>query len=114
MLNAGELDQRVTIEQMVVARDSQTGAEVRSWLATATVWARVRESSTSIEADRDEGDPVAAYARPSKVVMRWRAGIARETHRLKIGSRVFRIIGAAELGRRHGLELACAEWSHED
>ena len=114
MLNAGELNRHVTIEQMVVARDSQTGAEVRSWLATATVWASVRESSTSIEAGGAEGDPVAAYARPSKVVMRWRAGIARETHRLRIGARVLRIIGTAELGCRQGLEIACAEWSHED
>lgn len=110
-MSAGPLDRRVTIEALSVVRDADTGAEQRSWADVATVWAHVRESSTSNAGL--SGDAVAAYARPTKVRIRWR-DLSRETHRLSIGDRVLRIIGTAQIGRRVWLEMACEEWSNDD
>ena len=109
-VNAGQLDRRVTIEAKSVTRDTGTGAEVVTWGTLATVWARVVESATA----SDEGmlDGVATYARPTRVLTRWRDDVD-PTMRINLGSgRLLQIIGTAEVGRREGLEMACKEWAH--
>ena len=89
------MDRRVTVEELTVTRDAGTGAEQRTWDAVDTVWAEVLESSTS--AAEFVGDGVATYARPTKVRMRWRSDITRETHRLLVAGRILRIIGTAQI-----------------
>ena len=116
--SAGDLDRSITLEQRVVARDAATGAEQVSWSTAATVWAQVIESATASASaagvGKGDAEAMATAARPSRVRLRWRAGVERNTMRVNLGAgRLLRIIGVAELGRRVGLELACAEWAHE-
>jgi head-tail adaptor len=111
---AGDLDQRVNIETRSVARDGTYGAEVETWTAPASdTWARVWQSSTAAGLGAGQPESVATYARPTRVWIRWLAGITRENSRVRYGGQLLRIIGTAELGRREWLELSCAEWSHE-
>ena len=116
--SAGDLDRSITLEQRVVARDAATGAEQVSWSTAATVWAQVIESATAsggaAGVGKGDAEAMATAARPSRVRLRWRAGVERNTMRVNLGAgRLLRIIGVAELGRRVGLELASAEWAHE-
>jgi head-tail adaptor len=114
VLDAGTLDRRVTLEVRSVARDATFGSEVETWTALPfTIAAQVLESSTEAGISAGMSEAVASYARPTRVRLRWRAGITRENHRVRYGTRLLRIIGTAELGRRAGLELSCMEWSHE-
>jgi head-tail adaptor len=112
-MDAGKLDRLITVESFTVARDSGTGAEVRTWATLgAAFWAEVLESATAT----DEGltaAGVATYARPTRVRCRYRSDIDA-TMRLNLGSnQLLQIIGVAMIGRREGLELACKEWAHE-
>lgn len=109
-VTTGQLDRRVTVEVRSVTRDAALGAEEETWAADATVWARVRQSSTAAGLSAD--DAVASYARPTKVVMRWRA-LTRQDHRLVFDGQVMRIIGTAEIGRRDQIEVSCMEWAHD-
>lgn len=112
MLQAGALDRQITIEQATVTRDATDGSEVLTWSTWATVWAQVLESATS-GGDESMRDSVAAYGRPTKVRVRWRAGI-EPTMRLNLGSgRLLQITGTAAIGRREYVEMACREWAHE-
>ena len=65
MISAGELDRRVTIEQRTVTRDAADGSQVVVWAPLATVWARMRESATSMD-EQLRGD-VMSYGRPTMV-----------------------------------------------
>lgn len=106
---ASSLDRRIVIEKMTVTRDVATGAEVRTWGEFASTWAEKRESSTGTE--RLVGGASIA-ARPTKFRIRWRDGVTTAM-RVREGSRLYQIIGTAEMGRRMGLEMSCVEWSHE-
>jgi head-tail adaptor len=111
---AGDLDRRVNIETRSVAREGVYGAEVETWTPAASdTPAKVWQSSTASGLGAGQPEGVASYARPTRVWLRWRAGITRENHRLRYAGQLLRIIGTAELGRQEWLELSCAEWSHE-
>jgi SPP1 family predicted phage head-tail adaptor len=109
-LNIGMLDSLVTIEKKSVTRDAVTGAEVVTWTPTTTAWARVVESATASDESLRSG--MATYARPTRVLMRWREDVD-PTMRVDLGSgRYLQITGTAQIGRREGLEMACKEWAH--
>lgn len=112
VITAGQLDRRVRIERKVITRDQQYRSQVVSWVTLATVWAQVLESSTAASSNPGEGEAVNAYARPTRIRMRYR-GDVDTTMRVNLGGRLYQINGTAELGRRDGLELACQEWAHE-
>lgn len=110
----GRMDQRVTLEQRTLTRDTATGAQLEAWAAVATVWAEVVESSTAAGLSAGAGEALAAAARPSLVRIRWRSGITREAWRVRLsGNRLLRIAGVAEKDRQARLELSCMEWAHE-
>jgi SPP1 family predicted phage head-tail adaptor len=113
MVWAGDLDRRVVIEQRTVARDAALGSEVETWATLATVWARVKQSSTQSGVSEAPGDAAETFARPTMVWIRWREGISRQDHRLRLDDALLRIVGVAELGRRQALEIACLEWAHD-
>lgn len=111
-LTVGQLDRQVIVEQRSVARDSAFNSEVVTWSTLATLWAQIVESSTPPASNPGQADALAAYQRPMKIRIRWRADVDT-TLRLNYGGRLLQITGTAELGRRQWLELACQEWAHE-
>lgn len=113
-LSASDLDRQITLEHKVVTRDPAYNSEVVEWEAEDDVtWAQVIESSTAPETNPGQGDGIAAYARPSKIRIRWRADFDKATTRVVYNGAVLMIIGTAELGRQQWLELACLGWAHE-
>lgn len=114
VFDPGELDRRITIETRTVVKDGTYGSQIETWTPAAhDIAAKVLESSTAAGLGAGVAESVATYARPTRIWVRWRAGVTRETHRVRYQGRLLRIIGTAELGRRAGLELSCAEWAHE-
>ena len=109
-LSAGALDRRIAIQQRSVARESTYGSEVVTWVALATVWAQVLESATDGEFVADGS---LAFARPTRVRLRYRNDIDPTMRVVLPGGRILQITGTAEIGRRQYLELACKEWAHE-
>jgi SPP1 family predicted phage head-tail adaptor len=103
-----ELKRQVQLQTRSVTRDTATGAEVESWVS-ATVWAKVVESSTAVISGVGAVDN---YARPHKVWIRWRA-LDKSQTRISYNGRLLRITGSAEIADRQWLELACEEWVHE-
>ena len=110
-IHAGDLDQLISIESKSVTRDSATGAEVVTWVAVETVWARVVESATASEGGMQSG--LASYARPTRVWVRWRDDVDTSMRLIAESGQVLQIMGTAAAGRREWLELACKEWAHE-
>ena len=104
MINAGQLDKRVKIQQATEARDAH-GQPIETWSDLASVWA-------SIEPLRGREFFAARQFQAEtthKVTIRHRAGIGPRM-RLLFGSRVFRIEAVIDPRERHeALELMCVE-----
>ena len=106
-LRAGDLDRRVRIEQPL-ADDAFDGAGSGTWSLVAEVWASVRDALPS----RGErlADGVNVAARPSRVRIRYRAGMTASM-RFVLDERIMQIVaGPAELGRREGLEFMVEDY----
>jgi len=110
-MRAGPLDRRVVIEKKAPAQDG-TGEEVDTWapvIATGdhAVWMGKR--------DVRAGERFAAQQTVAEIdtvfTARWAPGfdeIQPDTHRLVYRGRVYNVQGVTELGRRDGIEIACA------
>lgn len=110
-IDSFELDRQIVIQVRTETEDGDTGGKVATWGTHATVWARVRESATA--AGLSSGGPMETYARPHEILIRWRDDFDKATMRIRYGSRILRVIGSAEMGRRDAIKLTCQEWSHE-
>ncbi|WP_313075856.1 head-tail adaptor protein [Melaminivora sp.] len=114
MLKAGDLDKRVRIEGYTVTRDPDYNTEIRTWGPIATVWAQVQDVLPS--KSETVQDAVQMAERPSRVRMRYRAGITPDMRLVVLGvdgapDRVCEIVaGPAELGRREGIELLVKDY----
>ena len=98
-LRAGNLDRRITIENLTSTVDSH-GGETQTWSTLAAVWAEV------IPLSGDEAI-IAAQSIPGariKFRIRWRSDVT-ETARVIYEGRNYDIAYIAEIGRREGLEL---------
>ena len=86
MIDPGELNRRLVLEQPVESADG-AGGVTRSYAAVTTLWAAVRPVSA-------RGDVVAAATGATvthRIVLRARADLTTH-HRLRDGSRIFRIV----------------------
>ena len=107
-----DLDQRVTLEQRSVARETAFGAEVVTWPALATVWANLVDQVNP----KKGGDEVVAAdirttQRRTHVTIRWRNDVTPDMRvQWPYRSRTFQITGMSEIGRREWLELTCEEY----
>ena len=99
MINAGQLDRRVTIEQRSVARDA-AGGETVTWSTRAEVWGSRRDITGR---DRIRADQKVVEASASFLI-RWRSDIA-STDRLVCDGVTYDIQHMAEMGMREGLEI---------
>ena len=111
MIDPGQLDRFVSIEQRVLGQDAATGAQTVTWSTFAAGWAKVDEMavSTRLRDERMSGD-VAVYGKPVQVTMRWLAGVDA-TMRVNDNGVLYQVIGVARIGRYEGLSLACTAFT---
>ena len=111
-ITLSQFDRRITLQRKTVASDPATNAEQVTWPDVATVWACVMESVISPNAIGPAAADIDSYDRPSELVIHWRADFDKSTMRVKYGTRTLRIVASAEVGRKHYIKMACAEWAH--
>lgn len=106
-IKAGRFDRSVTIERPV-ADTALDGAGSGTWALVAQVLAEVQDALPSRGERLANGFNVAM--RPSRVRIRYRAGITADM-RFLIDGRVMQIVaGPAEIGRREALEFMVEEY----
>lgn len=104
-MRAGELRHRVTIQQKTITQDTY-GAEVETWAAVTTVWAKIEDLSGR-EYFAAQQVPTAQVS--TRVTIRWRADVKPEMRALANG-RVLDIKAALDPdGRKRELQLMCLE-----
>lgn len=105
MLNAGNLDQRITIEQKTVT-DNDRGEAIASWSTLATVWAQaepLRGREFFAAAQMQETVDV-------KFTIRYRADITSQMRVLWRGQAYEMVSPPIDVrGRRESLELMCVQ-----
>ena len=107
-MNAGLMDELVTVQQFSTTTDSNTGEKVRSWSTYTTAWARVQESESgneAVDADRIEAKQTVVFT------MRHDAGINAKM-RIVWEGRNYNIINIADLSRRMYLVIQ-TELAHD-
>jgi SPP1 family predicted phage head-tail adaptor len=104
MIDPGELNRRLVLEEPVESADG-AGGVTRSYGTVTTLWAAVRPVSA-------RGDVLAAAAGATvthRIVIRTRAGLTTR-HRLRDGSRIFRIVALRDPdGSGRFIEIAAEE-----
>ncbi len=107
IIDAGEMDRRITIQRYNPAVKSRTGERIEEgWADLATCWARVRSA-----ASREFWEAQAAHAELTHdVTIRFRTDVTADM-RVKLGSRVFDIVAPpVDPEDRHAyLILKCRE-----
>lgn len=105
VINAGELNKRVTIQKQTKTRDS-FGAEIISWIDENTVWAKFLSANKRSEINMMNQNYFEATA---KICIRFCTGI-NKTMRLKYGNRYFEIIEIQNVEEKNvELLLLCKE-----
>ena len=100
-MNAGLMDELVTVEQYSMTTDSNTGEKLQSWTTYSTPWARIQESesgSESVDSDRREAKQTVTFS------LRYDSGITTKM-RILWESKYYNIINIADLERRMYLRL---------
>jgi len=100
-MNAGLMDELVTVQQFSTTTDSNTGAKLQSWSTYTTAWARVQEAesgSESVDSDRREAKQTVTFS------LRYDSGITTKM-RILWESKYYNIINIADLERRMYLRL---------
>lgn len=105
VLQAGELDRRITIQRKSVARDAY-GAEAITWVTLAVLWARRRD----LTAREYNAAAEQQSARTVAYDIRYRTDLTTAM-RIVEGSRMSSIVGIAEMGRREWLTLTCTDFT---
>lgn len=103
-MEAGRLDRLVTLQSLVITRDSDFGGEVKTWSTFAQVWAQV-DNTGGREAQSAQQQ---VATRTVKLTIRWLSGVT-ETMRAVFEGRTLEIKTVAEIGRRKSLVLMCEE-----
>lgn len=104
MINAGDLDRRITLQKPVVTRGSD-GAENLAYSSVVTVWANyMAEGGKEVYLAKRTNAEVRALFQ-----IRYRSGITPKW-RVKFGNRYFEILFINDTNARQGeLVLACKE-----
>jgi SPP1 family predicted phage head-tail adaptor len=99
-MRAGRLDRRVSLQHLVLTRNSTTGEQIESYAYYATVWAGKRDmrGREFFAAQQVNSDITTIWQ------IRYRTDVV-STDRLVIDGLYYDITGIAEIGRRDGLEL---------
>jgi SPP1 family predicted phage head-tail adaptor len=100
-MNAGLMDEIVTVQQFSTTTDANTGEKIRSWSTYTTAWARVQEAesgSESVDSDRREHKQTVTFT------MRHDAGINTKM-RIVWEGKNYNIENIADLSRRMYLKI---------
>lgn len=102
-MDAGQLDQRVTLQSRSVVTDA-AGQDTITWVDVATVWAqcqalRGREFFAAAQVQQEQ---------TVKVRIRYRADVV-QTMRLVWQGRAYDITGVVPVGRKEMLEIMCLQ-----
>lgn len=104
MVLAGNMRQRIRIEQPVVVPDG-LGGGTRSWQTLTTVWAEIHTLSGD---ERFDAGKLASTV-THRITLRWRNDITPEM-RVVFGTRIFAIRAVLERdGKRRSVELVTEE-----
>jgi SPP1 family predicted phage head-tail adaptor len=100
-MNAGLMDELVTVQQFTTTTDSNTGEKLQSWSTYSTPWARIQEAesgSETVDADRREHKQTVTFT------LRYDSGINTKM-RIVWENKYFNIINIADLERRMYLKI---------
>jgi SPP1 family predicted phage head-tail adaptor len=100
-MNAGLMDELVTVEQYTMTTDSNTGEKLQSWSTYSTPWARIQEGesgSETVDADRREHKQTVTFT------LRHDSGINPKM-RIVWENKYYNIINIADLERRMYLKI---------
>lgn len=104
MVIAGNMRQRIRIEQPVLAADG-LGGGVRSWQTVTTVWGEI----TTLSGNEHFAAGQLASQISHRITLRWREGVTPEM-RLAFGTRIFAIRAILERdGKRRSMEILVEE-----
>lgn len=98
-IQAGELDQQVTLYSSTATQDS-LGQEVKSWTSQGTVWAIVREDHGTESVRGNE----MSENEPLTVIIRGGTGVTTGW-KLEYNSDTYRIVSTRRMGREHWTEI---------
>ena len=100
-MNAGLMDELVTVQQFTTTTDSNTGEKLQSWSTYSTPWSRIQEGesgSETVDADRREAKQTVTFT------MRYDSGINPKM-RIVWENKYYNIINIADLERRMYLKI---------
>ena len=100
-MNAGLMDQLVSLQSYSESIDSNTGEKLQSWSEYATAWARIQEAesgSESVDADRRE------HKQTVQFTIRYNSSV-QVKHRIVWDSKNFNIINIANIDRDMYLKI---------
>jgi SPP1 family predicted phage head-tail adaptor len=103
VLNAGDLDRRITIQRATETRDAFNNP-IPSWSALATLWAS--------KEDVRDSERLAAQELGADITTRFRirwselAETISPLDRILFGDRIFEIVAVKEISRREGIEIS--------
>lgn len=104
MLNAGELNQRITLQRVTVTSDGQGGKD-ESWAAFAAPWANVLPT----RGQETLGGTEVTATLATDLLIRFRTDVDA-TQRVILGDRTLEIQSLSDPdGRREALKLTCVE-----
>ena len=105
-MQSGKLRERVTIQQKSVVRDA-FGAEVATWVVSATVWADVRSTDGTEQVESSVDQVVATISH--SVLIRYMAGLS-PAMRVVWRDKSLQILSIVESdNRQRQLILKCSE-----
>lgn len=96
---AGKLDRRVTIEQVVETRDAYGGI-IETWSTFAVMWAQVMPTNAN---EIYNADALRAF-KMTTFTIRWREGLDPKM-RIQFDGHTYRIVGLKEVGRRDFIDI---------
>lgn len=100
-MNAGLMDQLVSLQSYSESIDSNTGEKLQSWSEYATAWARIQEAESgveSVDADRRE------HKQTVQFTIRYNSSV-QVKHRIVWDSKNFNIINIANIDRDMYLKI---------
>ena len=107
-MQAGHLDQLITIQQNTPTRDPNFNSEQANWV---TFVANLRANCADLTGAEAVRQGLRVMDRPVKVMTRFVPGVTTAMRVLESDGRIFNIVSVAEIPRRRGLELLCQEYS---
>lgn len=100
-MNAGLMDELVTVQQFTTTTDSNTGEKLQSWSTYSQPWARIQEGesgSESVDSDRREAKQTVTFT------IRHDGGLNTKM-RILWESKYYNIINIADLERRMYMKI---------